>query len=107
MSELVGEKYVVRLAPEERARLEELIGKGKHSAATILRARILLKADVSVGGEGWSHSRIVKALDTSLATVHRVRQRLVEEEFDAALARKPCARDRRSHGSSMARRKPD
>jgi hypothetical protein len=27
MSEIVVKKYVVRLAPEERARLEEVIGK--------------------------------------------------------------------------------
>ena len=53
MSEVVLKKYVVRLEPEERARLEALIGKGKHSAAMILKARILLKADISDGGEGW------------------------------------------------------
>ena len=92
MSEIGLKKYIVRLAPEERARLEEMIGKGKRSAVMILRARILLKADISVAGEGWSDSRIVKALDTSLATVHRTRQRLVEEGLDAALTRKPRER---------------
>jgi transposase len=92
MSETAVKKYVVRLAPEERARLEEVIGKGKSPAGMILRARILLKADISDAGEGWSDGRIVKALDTSLATVHRTRQRLVEEGLDLALARKPRAR---------------
>jgi len=91
MSEVVVKKYVVRLDAEERARLEALIGKGKHSAAAILRARILLKADISAAGEAWGDSRIVTALDTSLATVHRVRQCLVEEGLDAVLARKPRA----------------
>src|ERR1043166_3389719 len=92
MSEVVLKKFVVRLDLEERARLEALIGKGKHSAATILKARILLKADISDGGEGWSDGRIVKALDTCPASVHRVRQRLVEEGLDAALARKTRAK---------------
>jgi hypothetical protein len=92
MSEVVVKKYVVRLDAEERARLEALIGKGKHSAAAILRARILLKADISAAGEAWGDSRIVTALDTSLTTVHRVRQCLVEEGLDAVLARKPRAR---------------
>ena len=92
MSEVVVKKYVVRLDAEERARLEALIGKGKHSAAAILSARILLKADISAAGEAWGDSRIVTALDTSLATVHRVRQCLVEEGLDAVLARKPRAR---------------
>ena len=41
-----------------RSALEDLISKGKHPAATILKARVLLKADVSDAGEGWSDSRI-------------------------------------------------
>lgn len=86
MPEIVVKKYVVRLAPEERARLEEGIGKGKRPAAMILRARILLKADMSDAGEGWSDGRIAKALETSLATVHRARQRLVEEGLDGCHA---------------------
>src|SRR5450755_4374326 len=81
-------KYVVRLSVEERERLESLIRKGKHAASALLKARILLKADVSEAGEGWSDSRIVRAQDTSLATVARTRQRLVEEGFDAVLTRK-------------------
>src|ERR1700727_2020410 len=88
MSEVTVKKYVVRLSKDERSALEDLISKGKHPAATILKARVLLKADVSEAGEGWSDSRIVKALDTSLATVARIRQRLVEEGFEAVLARK-------------------
>ena len=43
---------------------------------------------MSEAGEGWSDSRIVDALDTSLATVARTRQRLVDEGFDAVLTRK-------------------
>ena len=88
MSEAVVKKFVVRLTQDERSSLEDLISKGKHPAAMTLKARVLLKADVSETGKGWSDSRIVQALDTSLATVARIRQRLVEEGFDAVLARK-------------------
>jgi len=88
MSEVVVKKYVVHLSQDERSSLEDLISKGKHPAAMILRARVLLKADVSETGKGWSDSRIVQALDTSLATVARIRRRLVEEGFDAVLTRK-------------------
>ena len=88
MSEASGKKYVVRLSAEERQTLEALISKGKHPAALVLKARVLLKADVSEAGEGWSDSRIVKALDVSPATIYRTRQRLVEEGFEAVLARK-------------------
>ena len=81
-------KYVVRLSAEERAQLDELIRKGKRSAQLLTKARILLKADVSVLGEGWSDSRIAAALDTSIATIERTRRQLVEEGFEAVLKRK-------------------
>ena len=97
MSEVAVKKYTVRLSMEERETLEALISKGKHPAAQVLKARILLKADVSEAGEGWSDSRIVKALDTSEATVFRTRQRLVEEGFEGVLARK--------HSPNSARRR--
>ena len=52
--EIAVKKYVVRLDAEERDRLNELIRKGKRSAQLLTKARILLKADVSELGEGWS-----------------------------------------------------
>jgi hypothetical protein len=57
----------------------------------LLKARILLKADVSELGEGWSDSRIIEALDTSPSMVYRVRRQLVEEGFEAVLSRKQRA----------------
>ena len=86
--EVAVKKYVVRLSGEERARLEAFIGKGKRAALLLTRARILLKADVSEAGDGWSDSRIAEALDTSVATVERTRRQLIEEGFDAVLTRK-------------------
>ena len=77
--EIAVKKYVVRLDAEERDRLNELIRKGKRSAQLLTKARILLKADVSDAGEGWSDSAIAAALDTSIATVERTRRQLVEE----------------------------
>ena len=72
--EVSVKKYVVRLSGAEREQLETLIGKGKSPARRLLKARILLKADVSEGGAGWSDSRIIRALDTSPSMVYRVRQ---------------------------------
>src|SRR5262249_13240923 len=57
----------------------------------------MLKADASDGGEGWSDSEIAAALETSVATVARTRQRLVEEGLEAALIRK--------HSPNSARRR--
>ena len=89
--EISVKKYVVRLSAEEREQLETLIGKGKSPARRLLKARILLKADVSEGCAGWSDSRIVSALDTSTSMVCRVRKQLVEEGLEAVLSRKQRA----------------
>jgi hypothetical protein len=77
--EIAVKKYVVRLSAEERDQLDALIRSGKHSAQLLTKARILLKADVSEVGEGWSDSKIVEALDTSISTIERTRRQLVEE----------------------------
>jgi transposase len=89
--EISVKKYVVRLSGEERQELETLIRKGKSPARRLVKARILLKADVSEDGEGWSDGRIIKALDTSESMVYRVRKQLVEEGFAAVLRRKQRA----------------
>ena len=89
--EISVRKYVVRLSGEERKQLDALIRKGKGPARRLLKARILLKADVSDAGEGWSDSRIIAALDTSASMIYRVRKQLVEEGFAAVLSRKQRA----------------
>ena len=81
-------KYVVKLSVEEREYLDQLIRKGKGPAQRLMKARILLKADVGEGGEGWSDSRIIEAVATSASMIYRVRKQLVEEGFEAVLSRK-------------------
>jgi hypothetical protein len=55
-------KSIVKLGDEEREQLNTLIQKGKHRARQLVKARILLKADASETGEGWSDSQIADAL---------------------------------------------
>jgi transposase len=78
----------VKLSAEEREHLEAMIVGGKRSAQLLTRARILLKADTSEAGEGWTDRQIAKALYASLNTVANVRRQLVEEGFEATLGRK-------------------
>jgi transposase len=91
VKEISVKTYVVRLCGEERQQLETLVRKGKSPARRLLKARILLKADVSEAGEGWSDSRIIEALDASPSMVYRVRKQLVEEGLEAVLSRKQRA----------------
>jgi transposase len=104
--QIAVKKYVVKLSPEEREKLDGAIRSGKHPAQRLTKARILLKADAGEAGEGWSDSRIANALDTSLATIARTRQQLVEEGFDAVLTRKhspASARPRIFDGAAEAK----
>jgi transposase len=94
-------KYKVTLTEEERKTLEHLISRGKGAARKLLHARILLKADESVG---WTDEAISEALEVSLSTIGRVRERFVEEGVEAALERKAPNRvyQRRLDGAQEA-----
>src|SRR5712672_1723875 len=98
--EISVKRYVVRLSADEREQLEALIRKGKSPAQRLLKARILLKADVSESGEGWSDSRIIKALETSASMVYRARKqravpavpRIFDGEKEAKLIALACSK---------------
>jgi transposase len=81
-------KYKVTLTAEERQQLSELIATGKAAARKLAHARILLKADAADGGPAWVDALIAEAVEVSVATVERVRQRFVEQGLEAALGRK-------------------
>jgi hypothetical protein len=83
-------KYVIRLSGEERRRLQSMVDEGSGAKETRQRARVLLKADESKQGPGWTDERTAEFAEVSLSTVHRVRQRFVEEGFEAAVFRKPA-----------------
>ena len=76
----MNKKYVVDLTEDERKELKRLVGSGRHTARRIRWAHALLKADA-----GWSDAKIAEALDMSIPTVQRLRQRFVEEGLDVAL----------------------
>ena len=64
--EIIVKKYVVRLSGEEREQLAALTRKGRGPAQRLMKARILLKADASEAGEGWSDNQIIEALEMPL-----------------------------------------
>ena len=77
---MIRDKYAVRLAPEQREELQNLIRVGKSSARVTARARILLKSN-----DGWAAPGVAEALDAALGTVYRIKQRFTEEGLDGAL----------------------
>jgi transposase len=82
-------KYVVELTEDERRNLYRLISAGSAPARMLNRARILLKADVGKHSEGEPllDREIAPMLETSTATVQRVRERFFRQGLDAALER--------------------
>ncbi len=97
-------KYIVTLTEEERSLLKDLTKKGKYPVYKLNHARILLLADTNREGGGWRDVDISQTLSISVATIERVRQRLVEEGLAAALGRKTARqpRQRRLDGKQEA-----
>ena len=88
-------RHVVVLPEEERARLHTMIGRGVAPASALTHARILLKANQDEAGPSWTDAAIGAALEVNSATVARVRMRYAAAGLDAAVYRKPPARQYR------------
>jgi transposase len=86
-------KYRITLTADEREYLMTLISKGKTTARTITRARVLLKAAASQENPGHTDAEIRQALDVGLATIYRIRQTFVEEGLDRALRPRKANRE--------------
>ena len=98
-------RHVVVLTEAERARLHTMIGRGVAPASALTHARILLKANQGEAGHGWTDAAIAVAVEVNPATVARVRMKYVAAGLDAAVYRKPPARQyrRRLDGEQEAR----
>ncbi len=101
----MAKKYRVTLTPEERVQLEQLVSRGKGAARRLAHARVLLQCDESDGGPRRADADVAAALDVSVRTCERVRERFVERGFDAALDPAPTSRNyaRRLDGAQEAR----
>ena len=84
-----GKRYRVRLRRRERGELRDLVRKGVHKARVINRARILLMADESVGGEKKSDEEITRTLKVSPRMVAATREKYWRFGLRNALSEKP------------------
>ena len=78
-------KYVIELTSEERDRLKKVVNTGKIAAHKRKHAQMLLKADQSSRGSGWSDIQIAEAFDCHRTTVENLRKRLFEHGMDRAM----------------------
>jgi transposase len=82
-------RYKVTLNQDEREQLLGLINKGKHTSQQYRNACILINSDDGPFGTKVSSEQIAQILQINTKTVERVKQRFVEEGFDACIERKP------------------
>jgi hypothetical protein len=85
-------KYRVTLSSEEREELQAMVSKGKAAARKMTHARILLQTDESPGGPAQQDGPVAGVLGVDVKTIERVRQRFVEQGFEAALVPAPPRR---------------
>lgn len=81
----MAKKYIVKLSPEERQELNELVKKGKVAAYKRIHAQILLLSDIGEKGPGWIDEQISTSLEITIQTVENVRKRLVERGLEGAI----------------------
>jgi hypothetical protein len=101
----MAKRYRVTLTPEERQERQALITKGKASARKLAHARVLLQVDEAEAQAGRTDEEAAGALNLSVRTVERVRERFVEQGLAAALLPAPSKRvyARTFDGASEAR----
>lgn len=83
-------RYRVTLSEPERARLEDLVARGRTKVREVKRAQILLAAAAAQG-----EAQIAAAVGTSLATIYRTKRCFVEEGLESALHDAPRPGGRR------------
>ncbi len=78
-------KYVVELTTEERSLLKDIINAPRMAAHKRHHAQMLLKLDQGPHGPAWTDAKVAEAFNCTLRSAERLRWRLVERGFDAAL----------------------
>lgn len=81
--------YRVTLTKKEREELKAVVNKGKHTSQQYRNACILLNCDDGKYGQKISNDQIARVLQITSKTVERLKQRFVEEGFEACMDRKP------------------
>lgn len=86
-------RYKVTLNQQERAMLEEMATRGKHSSQKVLNALILLGCDEGPFQERkQTGEQIAGLLPVSMRKIDRVKRRFVEDGLEAALEKRKPAR---------------
>ncbi len=81
-------RYHVRLLPEERSSLLDLVSKGSAAAKSIMHANVLLAADENHPSGRKSEGEIAELYHVNKQTVHTIRRKCSENGVEVAVGRK-------------------
>lgn len=87
-------KYKITLTKSEHEQLIDIINKGVHSSQLYRTAYVLLNCDEGKYGEKLTGKEISRVLKISMRMIDRIKQRFVEEGFEACIERKPMSNPR-------------
>jgi Homeodomain-like domain len=79
------DRYTVALKDNHRFFLRHLLDRRRCSPTTLIRARILVRADAGLTGQAPRDEVIAREVHASPSTVYRVRRRFVERGLRAAI----------------------
>jgi hypothetical protein len=97
-------RYKVTLTAKERAEVQAIMSKGKHSSLQFRNACNLLNSDEGDNVQRVPNEQIAQILQINTKTVERLKQRFVEEGFEACMERKayPEVREVKTDGDFEA-----
>lgn len=81
-------KYKITLSKTEHKQLIDIVSKGVHSSQLYRTAYIILNSDEGKHGDKITGQEISRVLKVSMRMIDRVKQRFVEDGFEACLERK-------------------
>ena len=87
-----SKKYVLKLSPEERSALGEVVRAPRAPRWRVLRARALLKCDQASGGPAWPDARIAEALECTVNSLENWRKQAVLQGPLSLLEKQPYHR---------------
>ena len=90
----MANRYKITLTLKEREQLTELTRGNKSTAAKFIHARALLLCDAGKHGDPWKVADVASALGVTSRTIEHLKERFVEDGWEAALARKPQRKPR-------------
>jgi hypothetical protein len=85
----MAKKYVLKLTPDERDELEQLVKKGKAAGWKLQRAQALLQCDQGPHGPGWTDELSAAAYGCTTRTLESWRKQAVEAGPLSLLQRQP------------------